>query len=406
MKIREKACGLLLVALSVSGSACGGDATEATTATAAATSAGSSSGSGGSGGSMGTGGAVAMEVMCEGSKLLAVPEDTAAPGPWPVGTKTVMLAGFTTEIWYPATPGSEVGKTTARYDLREHLPDADQGKIPDADNPYQACNCYRDLPLDTAHGAYPTVLFIHGTAAFRTQSATQTAHWASRGFIVVAADHPGIGLKDLLGGMFGGHQAADAKLLLDALAKPEGEIAFLAGKIAGDRLALSGHSAGGGAIAGFGDRPGVKVLIPMAAQGVMAGAALQSTLILGAADDGIASYSGQVSGYASSPKKKRLVGLASAGHLAFSDLCAIGKDKGGILQVAIDHGITVNPLIATLAKDGCKPGQLEPEKGWAIVNAATSAALEETLSCSTTAAKQLAGLKAAYADVSEYQESL
>ena len=144
----------------------------------------------------------------------------------------------------------------------------------------------------------------------------------------------------------------------------------------------------------------------MAAQGVKAGAALQSTLILGATDDGIASYSGQVSGYGSSPQKKRLVGLSKAGHLAFSDLCAIGKDKGGILQVAIDHGIMVNPLIATLAKDGCKPGQLAPEKGWAIVNAATSAALEETLSCSTTAAKQLAGLKAAYADVSEYQEEL
>jgi hypothetical protein len=53
-----------------------------------------------------------------------------------------------------------------------------------------------------------------------------------------------------------------------------------------------------------------------------------------------------------------------------------------------------------------KPGQLEPEKGWALVNPATSAALEETLSCSTTAEQQLAGLKAAHADVSEHQEDL
>ncbi len=405
MKAREKACLVLLVAASVS--ACGGGESVATTSTSTGAGGGPTGSSGSSGSSSGgTGGAPATEVVCEGSKLLSVPEDAAAEGPWPVGTKTVTLAGFTTEIWYPATPGSEAGKTPARYDLREHLPDADQGKIPDADNPYQSCNCFRDLPLDAEHGAYPTVLFIHGTAAFRTQSATQTAHWASRGFIVVAADHPGIGLKDLLGGMFGGHQIADAKLLLDALAKPEGEIGFLAGKIAQDRLALAGHSAGGGAIAGFGDRPGVKVLIPMAAQGVKAGAALQSTLILGGMDDGIASYSGQVSGYGSSPKKKRLVGLTKAGHLAFSDLCAIGKAQGGILQVALDHGIMVNPLIATLAKDGCKPGQLEPEKGWAIVNAATSAALEETLSCSTTAGQQLAGLKEHYADVGEYKEDL
>ena len=34
-----------------------------------------------------------------------------------------------------------------------------------------------------------------------------------------------------------------------------------------------------------------------------------------------------------------------------------------------------NPLIAKLATDGCKEGQLPYEKGWAIVNAA-SAALE------------------------------
>jgi len=344
------------------------------------------------------------EVTCDGSKLLAVPTDTSQRGPWPVGAKTVTLAGLVTEVWYPAVVGSDAGETKLQYDIRKHLPPADASKIPDADNPLQACDCYADLPMDTTHGPYPLVLFIHGTAAFRTQSASQMTHWASRGFVVVAADHPGIGLQDILAGSFGGKQTEDANALLDALATPSGEVAFLAGHLAPGKTAVSGHSAGGGALSGLGGR--AKVLLPMAARGVSAGSTLVSTLILGGQDDGVARYTGQQGGFDASPKKKRLVGLANAGHLAFSDLCAIQKGGKGILQIAVDHGITVNPLISTLSQDGCKPGQLAPEKGWKVIDAATSAVLEETLACSTTAAAQLTALKATYAEVGEYKEEL
>ncbi|MBL8718411.1 MAG: hypothetical protein JNL79_20685 [Myxococcales bacterium] len=151
------------------------------------------------------------EITCDGSKLLAVPTDTSQRGPWPVGAKTVTLAGLVTEVWYPAVVGSDAGKTKLQYDIRKHLPPADAAKIPDADNPLQACDCYADLPMDTAHGPYPLVLFIHGTAAFRTQSASQATHWASRGFVVVAADHPGIGLQDILAGQRRRRRAVGAR---------------------------------------------------------------------------------------------------------------------------------------------------------------------------------------------------
>jgi hypothetical protein len=248
------------------------------------------------------------------------------------------------------------------------------------------------------------VLFIHGTAGFRTQSLTFMTHWASRGFVVVAADHPGMMLKDILSGTFGFHQADQAGEILDALATPSDEAAFLKDHVLMDHLAMSGHSAGGGAIAGFGDR--ARVLIPMAAGGASPGKVLQSTLILGGMDDGIAQYTGQQMGYTNSPKKKRLVGLSTAGHLAFSDICFIGRDQGGILQIAIDHGITVPPLVAMLGKDGCNPGQLPPEKAWPIVEAASSAALEETLACGASSAAKLAAIKTTYTDVGEYQEDL
>ncbi|MFT3776599.1 MAG: hypothetical protein QM820_65505 [Minicystis sp.] len=157
----------------------------------------------GGGGGTGTGGSggsplAVNETLCEGRKLLRVPDDPAQAGPWPVGAQTITVEGYTTEVWYPAVIGSEEGKDKARYDVRKQLPDADQAKIPDSDNPWQDCNCYRDLPLDGAHGPYPPVLFVHGTAGFRTQSLTFMTHWASRGFVVLAADHPGMMLKDIL----------------------------------------------------------------------------------------------------------------------------------------------------------------------------------------------------------------
>ena len=364
-------------------------------------------GGGGTGGTGGGGGTPADVTGCPGQTLYALPTDPSAPGPWPVGAKTVTLAGLTTEVWYPATLGSDAGQTPIVYDIREHLPPADAAKIPDSDNPPQNCNCFRDLPLDQAHGPYPLVVFIHGTAAFRTQSLTFMTHWASRGFVVVSADHPGIELKDILGGTNIGtsDEAGDTNKALDALAAPSGDLAFLVGHLDGARIAVSGHSAGGSATAGFGNR--AQVLIPMAAMGVSAGSTLKSTLVMGAGMDGIAQYTGQQMGYSSSPKPKRLVGLGGdAGHLAFSDLCAIGADKGGILQIAEDHGIMVNPLIAALAQDGCKPGQLAPDLGWHVVNFATSAVLEETLQCSQSSAAQIAGIANAVPNVQEYQQDL
>jgi len=367
---------------------------------------GGGSGGGSGGGGSGGGGTVAG---CPGQSLLALPSDPSARGPWPVGAKTVSIAGLTVEVWYPATPGSDAGTMPAVYDIREHLPAADAAKIPDADNPWQICDCVRELPLDTAHGPYPLVLFVHGTAAFRTQSLTFMTHWASRGFVVVAADHPGIRLEDVLASPLGlpgaSDQAGDANKILDALAAPSGDVAFLAGHLDAARVAASGHSAGGGAIAGLGGR--AAVLIPMASMGTQAGATLVSTLVMGAGNDGIDAYSNVQNGYASSPIRKRLVGLGGdAGHLAFSDLCAIGADKGGILQIAQDHGVQVPALIAQLSRDGCMTGQLPPADGWRIVNFATSAVLEETLQCASAMTATIATIQSAVPNVQEFQQAL
>ncbi len=92
------------------------------------------------------------------------------------------------------TSGSDAGKAPFQYDIRADLPPAEAAKITDADNPLQPCACVRDLPLDTAHGRYPLVVFIHGTAGFKTQNLDNLVYWASRSLLVIAADHPGLSI--------------------------------------------------------------------------------------------------------------------------------------------------------------------------------------------------------------------
>lgn len=345
-------------------------------------------------------------VGCDGATLLAVPEDTSLAGPWPVGARTVKVGELTAEVWYPAEPGSDAGAEAVRYDIRTGLPDAEKDKVPDAKNPWQDCDCYRDLPLDAAHGPYPAVVFVHGTAGFRSQSLELVTHWASRGFVVIAADHPGLWLKDLLGSLCGvpapaQKLGADISSLVGAIKVPVGDLGFLKDHVDSARIGMAGHSAGGSAIKSFG---GVaQVLIPMAAGGVDAGAALKSTLVLGAQADQVVAYTGQQSGYDSSPARKRLVGISNSGHLAFSSLCSLKNADGeDFLTIADEFGVCGAQFAGALFD--CKPTYTPDPTNWQISNYASSAVLEETLHC--VDGDKFAGLQAKFPEVGEFQEAL
>jgi len=346
-------------------------------------------------------------VGCDGAKLLAVPEDSSLPGPWPVGARTVKVGGLTAEVWYPATPGSDAGAEAVRYDIRTALPDAEQGKVSDGNNPWQDCGCARDLPIDAAHGPYPAVVFVHGTAGFRSQSLELVTHWASRGFVVIAADHPGLWLKDLLGSLCGvdvpsQQLGADIESLVAAIQAPGGELEFLKDRVDGTRIGMAGHSAGGQAIDSFG---GVaQVLIPMASGGVKAGAALQSTLVLGAQADKVVDYSAQQTGYDGSPARKRLVGIANAGHLAFSSLCSLKNADGqDFLEIATEAKVCGAQFAAFLFD--CEPAYTPDAINWQITNFASATAFEETLHCADVGDK-FAAMQARFPEVGEFQEAL
>lgn len=355
----------------------------------------------------GGGGPGTDEAGCGAARLLPRPPDPAQRGPWPVGARTVTIGRLTVELFYPAAPGSDAGRPPATYDIRQQLPASQRGKISDEKNPLQRCDCARDLPLDEARGPYPLVLFIHGTAAFRTQSLSSLTHLASRGFVVAAADHPGLMLKDSLALVCPGEAAGmrdlpgDARAVLAALSSPEGSLGFLAGRVDRGRLALVGHSAGGATVAALGETPGAQVVVPWSAgSAVKAGADLRAVLFLGGVDDKVVRFASVRTGYLGSPAPRRLVGVSRAGHLLPTDLCSLRNAAGeDLVTVARGAGVCGVGLAGLLFD--CSDAYLDAARGREIVNAFTAATLERTLQC---AERDIAGLRARYAEIGEYDE--
>jgi alpha-beta hydrolase superfamily lysophospholipase len=367
---RLSAASLVGVMLAVT--ACGGDANDGERE--------GTGGAAGAGGSAGSGGSSSEVPGCTPDvRLLAKSADPAEPGPWAVGVRTAQVGKLTAEVWYPATPGSDAGKQGKVYDLREWLPTSEKAKIPDADNPWQRSHSFADLPLDADHGPYPVVIFVHGTAGFRTQSLEHMEHWASRGFVVLAADHPGLFLGDLLDFDTAERDLdGDLNALVSAAKQASGDLAFLNGRADTARVAMAGHSAGGGAVQARG--ADAAVLMPLAAGGTKAGAKLVSTLVMAGQADKVVAYADTVKGYDASPKKKRLLGVAKAGHLFPSALCWLENDGGAnIFEVAQQYGVK-NASLAGLLFD-CPADQPGPTELRAVVNFATAATLEETLHC-------------------------
>jgi dienelactone hydrolase len=397
----------------------------------------SSSGSGDDGGTGVTigadGGIVAPpEVMgCGTTKLYKTSDDLSAAGPWPVGVKTAMLTlsgvSMPVEIWYPATLGSDSGKAQQTYDLRSWLPKGQASLIPDSANKLAVCNCYRDLPLDTTHGPYPAVIFVHGTGSFRVASMSTMTAWASRGFIAVAADHPGLFLTDFLASGncqgdgtgttqgAGSLNEADIDNEVTALTNKSGDFAFLGSSVDMSRIGIGGHSQGAAGAASAASRPGVpnvQVDMPLADLGgsVPSGSSLKSALFMGGANDSVVPYSNDTGAYSSTTAKiKRVISIAMGDHLDVTDLCYQTNSQGKTgIQVADQYNVcgTGAPSAAlTLLNGLAKCGTVMPPiAGPEIVNYATTAALEETLHCINRDAA-FSALKTKYSQVSDFEHT-
>ncbi|MBX2802413.1 MAG: alpha/beta hydrolase [Myxococcales bacterium] len=325
---------------------------------------------------------------CEGATFYASDEDPAQPGPWPVGARTVTVprsdgGTLTVEIWYPAQLGSDEGLPPEVYPVEYALPESQQDLIGPELSPIHTCDCVRDLPLDTEHGPYPVVVFIHGTASWRSQSLSLTALWASRGFVVVSADHPGLWLADQLALLCPDSPTGERDIGgdVDTVRAALPDVDFLDGYLDLERLAVTGHSAGGSATAAYADRASVRLAMPLAsATPVQPGPDLESVVFMGALSDDLVSFDATVKAYEASEGPRRVVGVSNAGHLLFSDICEIRNEAGdNILKIAQDVGVCGTSFAGVLFD--CDPTFLDAAVGGAIVGHTTVSALEETLMC-------------------------
>jgi len=314
---------------------------------------------------------LAMVVGCGGSSQEDVNCQNAAPfsesGRWVAGVTTVMRADIPVEVWYPADPGAESGKSKDVYDLRAWLPPDVAAKIPDGEAPTHATEAFREIPAGDER--FPIVLFSHGLGGYRLQSSFLMTHLASWGFVVAAPEHPERGLAAVLGGESLNDYSIAA--LRDALVMLEEEDLRPGGRLEGrldfGKVTVSGHSMGGGATLVVAEDEGIHAWFTLATLAA-GGAPGKPSLMMAGNSDGVADIDDVREEYAKKPAPKRFVSIEDAGHLAFTDICTISREEGGLLGLAQKYGVEVDEMLVTIGTDGCAPEDLRAEEGWPLIN--------------------------------------
>ncbi len=165
----------------------------------------------------------------------------ALRGPYAVGTRDYVIQDnerpLELTIWYPAENPDNLPEETVYL----------EGTLLALDG-----NALRDAPPLIGDSNYPLVLFSHGSGGFRLQSRFLTEHLASHGFVVVAPDHPGNTILDVLSPETFGQDLApnfvyrpqDMNSTIDFVdqLRSSDEIGTI---INMDRIAVIGHSFGG-----------------------------------------------------------------------------------------------------------------------------------------------------------------
>ena len=98
---------------------------------------------------------------------------------------------------------------------------------------------------------------------------------------------------------------------------------------------------------------------------------------MGGQNDQVAALSRVQSGYDYTAGPDALVVIPGSGHNnAFTDICEIARDEGGIVTLAINAGLPLPDLVITLGRDGCvSPPAFEGPTVWPITRHFVTAAL-------------------------------
>ena len=318
--------------------------------------------------------ALLVAAGCSSSKPAAttttrpVPPDPAPyakKGSFAVGYTTLRLAGGRrVVVWYPADPATTAGHTQETIDLASLLTPALQAKVPAADRVKYRADAFEDAPAASTPGRYPLVVFSHGFSGYPEQSVSLTSHLASWGFVVAAPDHVERSLDGLLGTAAAGvPKSTDVAVLqatVDLAVKASNGSGVLHGLVDPSRVVAAGHSAGAGAAYEFAAADArVKAWISYSvalggrAGGTAPAAPAKPGMVMLGTTDGVIPRSASEHVYAGMRPPKYLVEIARAGHLVFSDICLIGRSKGGVIGIVKAIKLPIPPELLKLGSDGC-----------------------------------------------------
>lgn len=301
-------------------------------------------------------------------------------------------------VWYPVRPSEASGPPAVYSVLLLGLPS------PDA---------VEDAPVDD-RGLFPLVIFSHGNGGVGIQSFFLTEALASHGFVVVAPDHTGNTLLDVVFGNVG-----DAEILRSALDRPR-DVSFLITTMLGRnidpddrffrainpfRIGVAGHSFGGftslAVAAGFdGDAaaefgidvpddfvpipadPRVRAIVPIAPASTPLsdrelGRIRIPVLLVGGTRDGVTPLHPEVTRPFGSIASRPLyrADVRNAGHFSFTNVC-------DLIDLALGAGFPpelVEDAIEGASSEGCAPDLISVEEAQRLTNLVTVAFLRRHL---------------------------
>ncbi len=256
------------------------------------------------------------------------------------------------EVWYPADASAAGGTVT--YNVRDFLPPPVAALVPAEIDDTVTIDATRDAPAAT-DGPYPIVLFSHGFSAFRLGSSNLARHLASWGMVVASTDHPSRDLLNSLGGTAEGQppavdQLRSVRTYLTTLAADP----VLGGALDNERVALAGHSAGGGTVVEMALDEGILGYASYASGLREAAPDVPSLFMAGELDGVVPAVERTTAAFDAAPPPSWLWVFADAGHLAPTDLCVVGGDNN-LIDLAEAAGLAafVDDRLRALGTDGC-----------------------------------------------------
>ena len=206
-------------------------------------------------------------------------------------------------------------------------------------------------------------MFSHGFAGYPEQSVSLTTHLASWGFVVAAPDHVERSLDGLLGTATNGvPQMTDLAVLQSTLGLVERKsltTGVLQGLVDPNRGRCRGPLRRSRCRVpirvGRSAREGVDFLFRRIRDRRLHEEGAEQAGHGHARHDGrIMAPAKSVQVYNAMHSPKYLVKISKAGHLVFSDICLIARDKGGITGIAKAIKLPIPQSLLKLGSDGCE----------------------------------------------------